>query len=276
MSMTYGNSLNTAPSHPLPKIPDNVLDQFLLRNKIAVITGASRGIGAAAAEALAEAGAHIINIHHQRATPELTAKTEALGQRCGVRVVNRQCNVSDYEKLKIIIIEIKKEFGQIDIFLANAGISIPKPLLEQSLEEYHAQMAVNVHGVIHSAKIVGHIFEEQGFGNFIITGSISGRVVTVPVDHTVYNMTKAAVTHLGRSLAREWRGFARVNVVAPGYIETDMSDCPASNGEARRMAVLGRLGGVKELKGAFLYLASEASSFVTGAEVTVDGGYTLP
>ncbi|KAL4795615.1 short chain dehydrogenase [Aspergillus venezuelensis] len=264
MSMTYEDSLNSALPRPIPKIPTNILDQFFLKDKIAVITGASRGIGAAAAEALAEAGAHIVNIHHQAATLELINQTKSLSQRCGVEVVNRQCDISDYEKLQSTLSGIKKEFGRIDIFLANAGVSIPKPLLEQSLEEYHAQMAVNVHGVIHSAKIVGPMFKEQGFGNFIITGSISGRVVTVPLDHTV------------RSLAREWRGFTRVNVVAPGYIETDMCCDEASNGEARRMAVLGRLGGVKELKGAFLYLASEASSFVTGAEVTVDGGYTLP
>ena len=103
-------------------------------------------------------------------------------------------------------------------------------------------MDVNVHGVFYCAKYVGAIFKEQGYGNFIITGSVSGRTVTVPVDHIAYNTTKAAVIHLGRSLAREWRDFARVNIVSPGWIDTDMSTCRASINEARRMAVMGRLG----------------------------------
>ncbi|KAL4950819.1 hypothetical protein BDW69DRAFT_201906 [Aspergillus filifer] len=228
MSMTYEDSLNNTLPRPTPKIPDNVLDNSTSR----------------------------------------TNKTEFLSQRCSVSVLNRQCGVSDYKKLQSTLRDIREVFGKIDIVIANAGISILKPLLEQSLDEYHVHMATNVHGVIYGANLISAIFKEQGFGNFIITSSISG--VTVPVDHTVYNMTKAAVTHLGRGLAREWRDFARVDVVAPGYIETDMSDCPASNGEARGMAVLGRGGGGGGGGGV------EASSFVTGAEVTVNGGYTLP
>ncbi|KAJ3532966.1 hypothetical protein NM208_g8195 [Fusarium decemcellulare] len=168
------------------------------------------------------------------------------------------------------------EFGRIDVFVANAGVCIPKPLLEESLDEYHSQMNVNVHGVVYCAKSVGPVFRKQGFGNFIITTSVSGRVVTVPVDHTTYNTTKAAAIHLGKSLAREWREFARVNMVSPGWIDTEMSEDAASVNEARRMAVMGRLGHVRELKAAYLYLASDASSFVTGSELTVDGGYTLP
>ncbi|OQU96982.1 hypothetical protein CLAIMM_02987 [Cladophialophora immunda] len=166
--------------------------------------------------------------------------------------------------------------GRIDVFVANAGICYPQGILEQSLEDYHEQMNVNVHSVVYCAKSVGAVFKAQGFGNFIITGSMSGEVVTVPVDHTAYNTTKAAVTHLGKSLAREWREFARVNIVSPGWITTDMSTCTASINEANRMAVLGRQGNVKELKAAYLYLASNASSFVTGTVLHVNGGYLLP
>jgi NAD(P)-dependent dehydrogenase (short-subunit alcohol dehydrogenase family) len=144
--------------------------------------------------------------------------------------------------VQALISEVRREFGKIDVFVANAGLCYPDSLLDQSLDRYHEQMNVNVHGVVYCAKYVGAVFKEQGFGNFIITGSMSGQVVTVPVDHTAYNTTKAAVTHLGRSLAREWRDFARVNIIAPGWIDTDMSTCEASINEAHRMAVLRRQG----------------------------------
>ena len=92
----------------------------------------------------------------------------------------------------------------------------------------------------------------------------------------MYNATKAAVTHLGKSLAREWRDFARVNVVSPGFFDTKLGAGPDVVNEAYRMAVLGRQGTVREIKALYLYLASDASSFQTGSDVLIDGGYTLP
>lgn len=212
-----------------------------MKGKICVVTGGSRGIGFAVVEGFAEAGADVIVV----STSEhswLETKAGALALRCEVRVVCRQCNVADHAEVEALMAGVQKTFGRIDVFVANAGICIPKPILEQSMEEYHDQVKVNMHGVVYCAKSVGPIFKHQGTGIFIITGSISGQVVTVPLDHTAYNMTKAAVTHLGRSLAREWRGFARVNIVSPGWISTEMSTCEASINEAHRMAVLGRQG----------------------------------
>jgi sorbose reductase len=98
----------------------------------------------------------------------------------------------------------------------------------------------------------------------------------VPVDQPVYNSTKAAVTHLGKSLAREWREFARVNIVSPGFFNTKLGASPRCINEAYRMSALGRQGHVKELKGLYLYLASDASSYTTGSDHLIDGGYTLP
>lgn len=131
-------------------------------------------------------------------------------------------------------------------------------------------------GVIYTAKSAGHIFQRQGTGNLIITSSISAHIVNVPLDQPVYNATKAAVTQLGKSLAREWREFARVNMVSPGFFETKLGAADDVKNEAYRMAVLGRQGDVKEIKGVFLYLASDASSYQTGSDVVIDGGYTLP
>lgn len=184
-------------------------------------------------------------------------------------------------------------------------MSISKPILEQTLDEYKKQLSVNgmaapslalscdathvrmppltpvsvswlpVDGVVYCAKYVGEIFKRQNTGNLIITSSISASIVNVPVDQPVYNGTKAFVTQFGKSLAREWRDFARVNVISPGFFDTKMGAGPAALQEAYRLAVLGRQGHVREIKGLFLYLASDASSYTTGSDVLVDGGYVL-
>lgn len=131
-------------------------------------------------------------------------------------------------------------------------------------------------GVVFCSKVVGEYFKTQGFGNLIITSSMSAHIVNVPTDQPVYNATKAYVTHFGKSLAREWREFARVNIVSPGFFDTKMGAGPTAINEAYRMAALGRQGHTKEIKGLYLYLASDASSYQTGSDVLIDGGYTLP
>lgn len=171
-------------------------------------------------------------------------------------------------------------------------MAISKPILEQTIEEYKKQMSVNgmyfapdrsdipnyhtVDGVVYSAKYAGEIFKRQGFGNFIITSSMSAHIVNVPTDQPVYNGSKAFITHFGKSLAREWRDFARVNIVSPGFFDTKMGASPEALNEAYRMAVLGRQGHVKEIKGLYLYLASDASTYMTGSDLLIDGGYVLP
>lgn len=109
-----------------------------------------------------------------------------------------------------------------------------------------------------------------------MTSSMSAHIVNVPVDQPVYNATKAFVTHFGKCLAREWRDFARVNIVSPGFFDTKMGAGPEGLQEAYRMSTLGRQGHVKEIKGLYLYLASDASTYMTGSDLLIDGGYVLP
>lgn len=176
-------------------------------------------------------------------------------------------------------------------------MAISKPILEQTLDEYRKQMSVNgkdrskdslrvsranihkrqpVDGVVICAKYIGEAFKKQGSGNLIITSSMSAQIVNVPTDQPVYNASKAFVTHFGKSLAREWREFARVNIVSPGFFDTKMGASPETVNEAYRMSSVGRQGDVKEIKGLYLYLASDASTYMTGSDVVIDGGYTLP
>ncbi|KAF3384581.1 putative NADP-dependent mannitol dehydrogenase [Penicillium rolfsii] len=276
MSMTIEDS---APGRegfprPVPNIPTNVLEQFRLDGKVVVVNGAADGIGLAVAQAMAEAGAHVALWYHSNEAA--IEKSQELASQHNVKSAAYKVDVSESTQVSSTMERVVEDFGKIDVFVANAGMAISKPILEQTLSEYQKQMAVNVDGIVYCAKYAGHVFQRQGFGNLIITSSMSAHIVNVPVDQPVYNATKAFVTHFGKSLAREWRDFARVNIVSPGFFDTKMGASPLCLNEAYRMSSLGRQGHVKEIKGLYLYLASDASSYMTGSDVLIDGGYVLP
>ncbi|KAK0861108.1 hypothetical protein LTR87_017085 [Friedmanniomyces endolithicus] len=282
MSMTVdeaGVARDSFP-RPTPKTPNNVFEQLSMKGKVVAITGASAGIGFAVAEAIAEAGGDLALWYNSN--DAAIAKGEQLAKAHGVRVKASvfcdayKVEVTDAAKVEQTISEVVKEFGKLDVFVANAGMAISKAITDTSLDEYRKQMSVNVDGVFYCAEYAGAVFKHQGFGNLIITSSISAHIVNVPVDQPVYNMTKAAITHLGKSLAREWREFARCNVVSPGFFNTNMGASPLAINEAYRMTPQGRQGDTKEIKGLYLYLASDASSYQTGSDVVIDGGYILP
>ncbi|PLN76817.1 NAD(P)-binding protein [Aspergillus taichungensis] len=276
---------------PFPSTPTNVLEQFSLRGKVVVITGAADGIGYAVAEAMAEAGADIAMWYNSNDVA--VSKAQSLSQEHNVKTTAYKVDVSHPDTVQSKIQEVVNDFGKLDVFIANAGkdplslgylailicysgMAISKPLLQQTLEEYRKQMSVNVDGVLYCAKYAGEVFQRQGFGNLIITSSMSAQIVNVPVDQPVYNASKAFITHFGKSLAREWREFARVNIVSPGFFDTKMGASSETVQEAYRMTVLGRQGHTKEIKGLYLYLASDASTYMTGSDVIIDGGYVLP
>ncbi|KAJ2977432.1 hypothetical protein NUW58_g7816 [Xylaria curta] len=259
---------------PVPETSSNVLEQFRMTGKVVVVTGAADGIGYAVSEAMAEANAYVVLWYNSNDTA--IAKANRLSKIHGVKTSAYKVDISNPLEVQDGIQKVVTDFGRIDVFIANAGMAISKPILEQTLEEYRKQMSVNVDGVLLCAKYVGEVFKHQGTGNLIITSSMSAHIVNVPTDQPVYNATKAFVTHFGKSLAREWRDFARVNIVSPGFFDTKMGASPSAINEAYRMAVLGRQGHVKEIKGIYLYLASDASTYTTGSDVIVDGGYVLP
>ncbi|KAK0533869.1 hypothetical protein OC842_002830 [Tilletia horrida] len=257
-----------------PQLPDSVMAMFSLKGKVACISGGGAGIGFAVAEAFAEAGADVAIWYNSN--KKAVEKAEDLGKRFGVKAAAYQCGVTDYDEVNKIVQQVEKDFGRLDIFVANAGVGLGAGILDTEPKDWAKVVDTNFTGVFNCAKAAGLIFKKQGTGNLIITASMSGHIVNVPLDQGCYNATKAAVIHLGKSLAREWRDFARVNTVSPGYFNTDMGAAPAMLAEALRMSVMHRQGDVKELKGVYLYLASDASTFTTGTDIIVDGGYCLP
>ncbi|KAI0533978.1 putative short-chain dehydrogenase [Xylaria digitata] len=262
---------------PVPDTPTNVLEQFkTMKGKVVVVTGAADGIGYAVSEAMAEASANVALWYNSN--DAAIVKADGLVKAHGIKTCAYKVDISNPQQVQDTIARVVSDFGKIDVFVANAGMAISKPILDQTLEEYRKQMSANlplVDGMVACAKYAGEIFKRQGSGNLIITSSMSAHITNVPADQPIYNGTKAFATHFGKSLAREWREFARVNIVSPGFFDTKMGASQSAVNEAYRMAVLGRQGNVKEIKGLYLYLASDASTYTTGADILIGGGYTL-
>ncbi|KAH8177257.1 enoyl-(Acyl carrier protein) reductase domain-containing protein [Sarocladium implicatum] len=282
-------------AHDNMEVPkgDRVLPLFSLKGKTAIVSGAGGGIGLGAAHALAEAGANVAIWYNSN--KEALKKAEEIEQTYGVKCRAYQVNVVSPEAVEKAINEIVQEFnGRLDVFIANSGIAWEDcAFIDGSTETAKKVMAVNVDGVMWCAKSAGAHFRRQKLekttfdgkplenytaGSFIATGSMSGQVVNIPQLQAVYNGSKAAVLHFCRSLAVEWTGFARVNVVSPGYTRTEITDSfnPDTRKAWKDKTPMGREGEVNELKGAYLYLASDASSFTTGLDLICDGGYCLP
>ncbi|KAI0513228.1 oxidoreductase [Xylaria bambusicola] len=265
---------------PLYKSPNAnapVLTQFSLKGKIAAVTGGARGIGLEIVRGLAEAGADVALMYTSSKNASETAAK--IAEETGVRVEAYQCNVADRENTETVINQIAKEFGngRLDVVVANAGICDHIPCLEYTEETWRRNNSVNLDGVMWTAQAAGKIFKQQGKGNLIITSSVSATLVNIPQTQAAYNASKAAAVHLGKSLAVEWADFARVNSISPGFIVTEMitTQPPERMEKWLSMVPGGRIADAAELKGAYVFLASDACCYMTGADIIIDGGYTL-
>lgn len=256
-----------------PPKENNVLSLFRLTGKVAVVTGGTRGIGWEASQAMAEAGAQVAIIYTAYPNPEdRIAELEALGVKCRAY----KSSTNDAHAIDATLQQIVKDFGKIDIVIANAGINQHVKSLDYTPNYWKHEIDVNVNGSFFTAQAAGKIFKAQGYGNLLFTASISGTIVNVPQCQAAYNAAKAAVIQMSKSLAVEWIDFARVNTLSPGYIRTDMTVHHDSEKleEWDRRTPARRMAEPSELKGGFLYLVSDASSYTTGIDLIIDGGYT--
>lgn len=260
------------------RIPEatELKDLLSLKGKVVVVTGASgpKGMGIEAARGCAEMGADVAITYSSR--PEGGEKNaKELAEKYGVKVKAYKCQVDKYEDCTKLVADVIKEFGQIDAFIANAGATADSGVLDGSVEAWNHVINIDLNGTFHCAKAVGAHFKERGTGSLVITSSMSGHIANFPQEQTSYNVAKAGCIHMTKSLANEWRDFARVNSISPGYIDTGLSDFVAKDVQKlwHSMIPMGRDGLAKELKGAYVYFASDASTYTTGSDLLVDGGY---
>ncbi|OMC52115.1 short-chain dehydrogenase [Mycobacterium sp. IS-2888] len=254
----------------------NVLDLFSLNGKRALVTGASSGIGKEVARAFLQAGAEVaIAARHSEVLEEVANELAAAGGR----VLPVSCDVTRPDQVDGMLDRVTAELGGIDIAVCNAGIVAVTPMLEMSPEEFQRIQDTNVKGVFLTAQAAARAMVRQGQGGVIInTASMSGHIINIPQQVGHYCASKAAVIHLTKAMAVEFAPHKiRVNSVSPGYILTELV-MPMAELHAlwEPKIPLGRLGRPDELSGLYLYLASEASSYMTGSDVVIDGGYCCP
>ncbi|RDH38306.1 NAD(P)-binding protein [Aspergillus welwitschiae] len=259
---------------PNPTLSDSVFKMFSLQGKVVIITGGTGGIGYNVARGLAEAGANIALWYNT--SPHADSLAGALQENFGVRAKAYKCAVQNFTEVQAMTDAVVRDFGRLDVMIANAGIPSKAGGLDDKLEDWQRVVDIDFSGAYYCARVAGTIFQKQGFGNMIFTASMSGHAANVPQEQACYNACKAGVIHLAKSLAVEWASFARVNCVSPGYIDTPISgDCSFEMKEAwYSLTPLKRDADPRELKGVYLYLASDASTYTTGADIVVDGGYT--
>ncbi|KAK5164601.1 Sorbose reductase sou1 [Saxophila tyrrhenica] len=270
----------------------SIVPLFSLKGKTAVVSGSDRGIGLAVAQALAEAGANVAIWYHSNKKAYDRAKE--IEEDYGVKCKAYQVDITSYDSISSVLnSSINDLGGRLDVFVANAGIPWTQGrMIDGELSHYHAVVSTDLDSVFYSAKAAGEVFRKQyetgcdangskleGWrgGSFVATASMSGHIANIPQLQSAYNAAKAGVIHLCRSLAVEWVKFARVNSVSPGYVATEISDFvpPETKAIWRSKIPMGRECEVHELKGAYLYLASDASSYTTGTDIVVDGGYVV-
>jgi NAD(P)-dependent dehydrogenase (short-subunit alcohol dehydrogenase family) len=253
----------------------NALQKFSLEGKVALVTGGSRGLGRAMAEALGDAGAAVAVTARTLASAEAAAKELS---ELGIRAYGVQLEVSDVEDVERAVEQVSTEFGEIDVLLNNAGIGVAGRAFETPDKAWHDVFSTNVDGVWYCSRAVGRRMAERGGGTIVNVGSMSAEIVNQPRWQASYLSSKAAVHQLTKALAAEWAPHGiRVNAMAPGYFLTEMS--PVDQPEFKQWCVdpaaMKRYGLPPELGPVAIFLASEASSFMTGSIVKVDGGFTL-
>jgi NAD(P)-dependent dehydrogenase (short-subunit alcohol dehydrogenase family) len=249
-------------------------DDVNVHGKIALVTGAARGIGRACALALAEAGADIaLGLRDEHSDNGLVKEIEAMGKRA----LPLQMDVSKINEIHNAIEKIKNYYGRVDILVNNAGVA-PENLAENVTEkDFDYTLAVNLKGTFFVSQAAGAMMIKQKFGRIINLSSQAG-FIALPTE-SVYCMTKAGIAHLTKCLAVEWAKYnITVNAVAPTFIFTPGTEEYLANEETKKQVlskiVLGRIGEPKDVANAVLFLASPAASLITGTTLMIDGGWT--
>lgn len=251
----------------------SVLDRFRIDGRVAVVTGASSGLGVAFARALAEAGADLV-LAARRA--DRLEETRAMVEALGRRVVAVPTDVADPVACQALIDTAMETFGRVDILVNNAGIGTAVPATRETPEQFRQVIDVNLSGCYWLAQACGRVMQP---GSSIINISSVLGITTGGLPQAAYSSSKAALLGLTRDLAQQWTGRKgiRVNALAPGFFASEMTD-QYPDGYLDQLTTrvpAGRAGDAEELAAALLLLASDAGGYITGQTVVVDGGFTI-
>ena len=249
---------------------------FDVSGKFAVVTGASSGLGRQFAICLAEQGCNVA-IMARRADKLEEVKKEA--EAYGVKCVAIRCDVTDTDNIRGAVQTVVKEFGRIDILVNNAAAGFATPIVDTTDELWENVMKTNVNGVFYVAREVGKVMLKQNYGRIINIGSFHCQVTMNGFPRSGYSTAKGAVYMMTKALASEWaKNGITVNTLGPGYFKSEMADKVTDDRydeNITRNCPMGRRGNPGELNGGLLFLASDASSYVTGQLLLVDGGWTI-
>jgi NAD(P)-dependent dehydrogenase (short-subunit alcohol dehydrogenase family) len=253
------------------------LDRFNLKGRVALVTGGAQGIGLACVEALSEAGAYVyIADRYLKVAQEAQAAMKAKSYATGII----EMEVTDSKQVDAAAAQVMTEKGRVDILVCNAGVARSQTAAEDVTDEHWLNVIdINLNGVFWCCRAFGKPMLAAGRGSIVNIGSMSGFIVNKPQQQAYYNASKAGVHHLTKSLAAEWgaRG-VRVNAVAPTYINTPLTAHAKTNeammGPWLDGTPMARIGEPDEIASVVLFLASDASSLMTGSIVLADGGYT--
>jgi NAD(P)-dependent dehydrogenase (short-subunit alcohol dehydrogenase family) len=248
---------------------------FDLRNRVALVTGAARGLGNAISRALGHAGAHVaLGLRDVATGGELVGAIEAMGRRA----LPLQMDMTRLDQITQAVADTVAHFGRLDILVNNAGVAPENPAEAVREADFDLTLAVNLKGTFFASQAAGRVMIGQGQGRIINVGSQAGSVA-LPGE-SIYCMTKAAISHLTRCLAVEWgRHNITVNAVAPTFIATPGTEACLQEPKFRadvieRIAGLHRIGQPMDVAGAVVFLASPAASLITGDTILIDGGWT--
>ncbi len=255
-----------------------ILERFRLDGRVALVTGGGQGIGRAYAHALGEAGAAVavddlVFSRAEQVAAELKAK--------GIDALAIEADVRQADQVQKMVDAVMEKWGHLTIGVNNAGVGGWISAENETESEWDQMMDVNLKGVFLCAQAEAKVMLKAGYGKIINTASMSGHIVNQPQNQSAYNISKAGVLHLTRSLATEWapRGI-RVNSISPGYTRTSLVEDLLQTPEGKEvlphwlsLTPAGRMGEVTDLQGAVVFLAAEVSDFMTGSDLVIDGGY---
>ena len=258
----------------VPAIDSDHLPSFGVVGRVALVTGASRGIGRGLVDALAAAGATVAVSARSRADADAAA-AEVVD--AGGTASAHALDVTDVASIRRTVDEVVERHGRLDILVANAGLGANHPALDVTEHDWDEMLAVNAKGLFFTAQAAGRVMVAQGAGRIIAISS-QGSLVGIR-DHAVYCASKGAVNQIVRVLALEWGALGvTVNAVAPTFIRTpgtaERLDDPDYRGAVVDRIPMGRIGAIADVAGAVVYLASDAGGMVNGAILAVDGGWT--